>query len=249
MGKETLSFYDLKQSSSPSHTLADQVVRELGQKIINGFYKPGDLLEDEGQLIERFKVSRTVLRDAVKVLAGKGLLEVRRGIGTRVRPRIEWAMLDQDVLAWQHQFTPKPEFLKQLIDVRWVIEPKAAMWASQRDDPEAKERIEQAYSQMEEEVDAVGAFVITDAQFHRAVLHASGNEILMAFDGVVCSAILSSIRLTNRTSKENLASLPLHRNVMQAILAKDATKAENEMEKLLSDSKSRLDKSFREFCS
>ena len=83
-------FYDLKDKPALTRSLSTQIVQELGRRIAAGTYGQGDLLEDEGTLAARYGVSRTVIRDAVKILVGKGLLEVRRGIGTRVRPRSSW---------------------------------------------------------------------------------------------------------------------------------------------------------------
>ena len=76
-------YYDLKESSGLSPSLATQIARELGRRVVAGSYVVGGLLEDEAALAARFQVSRSVIRDAVKILVGKGLLEVRRGVGTR----------------------------------------------------------------------------------------------------------------------------------------------------------------------
>ena len=83
-------YYDLKETSGLSPSLATQIARELGRRVVAGGYGVGELLEDEAALATRFQVSRSVIRDAVKILVGKGLLEVRRGIGTRVRERHRW---------------------------------------------------------------------------------------------------------------------------------------------------------------
>ena len=99
-----LIYYDLKQISGLTGSLASQVSRELGRRIVAGIYIENDLIEDEITLSKRYQVSRSVVRDAVKILVGKGLLEVRRGIGTRVKPRIEWVLLDNDVLAWHRSY-------------------------------------------------------------------------------------------------------------------------------------------------
>lgn len=95
-----LSYYNLKQIAGLTPSLASQVAREIGRRVVSGLYKPGDLLEEEGALAERYQVSRSSVRDAIKILVGKGLLEVRRGIGTKVRSRNDWGLLDDDVLAW-----------------------------------------------------------------------------------------------------------------------------------------------------
>lgn len=95
-----LTYYDLRRSNAMSPSLPVQVAKELGRRIVAGTYTPGSLIDDENRLAERFQVSRVVVRDAVKILVGKGLLDVRRGIGTRVKTRDNWALLDDDVLAW-----------------------------------------------------------------------------------------------------------------------------------------------------
>ena len=233
-------YYDLKQSSGLTHSLAVQVARELGRRIVAGLYGSGDLIEDENALTERYQVSRSVVRDAVKILVGKGLLEVRRGIGTRVRLRADWGLLDDDVLAWHQSAPPRPDFLRQLMDIRLVIEPKAARWAAERGGAERLADIEQAQRRMEQEKGSIEAFVMADALFHRAILRAADNEILAAMEGVIFSALLNSIRLTNKDPRENEDSIPFHREVAEAIAERDPERAEACMEKLLADAHHRL---------
>ncbi len=233
-------FYDLKDKPALTRSLATQIVQELGRRIVSGVYGQGDLLEDEGTLAVRYQVSRTVIRDAVKILVGKGLLEVRRGIGTRVRSRSAWALLDDDVLAW-HQSAPADRaFLRQLMDLRLVIEPKAARWAAERADAEGHALIREAQDRMEQEKGSIEGFVVADALFHRAVLRAAGNEFLLAMESAVFSALLISIRITNPDPRENEESIPFHRAVADAILAGDAAGAEARMERLLGDARHRL---------
>lgn len=235
-----MMFYDLKESSGLTHSLATQIARELGRRIVAGAYGPGDLLEDESALEDRYQVSRSVVRDAVKILVGKGLLEVRRGIGTRVRQRSSWGLLDDDVLAWHQSAPPRPDFLRQLIDFRLVIEPKAARWAAERGSAEAIALIEAAQNRMEQEKGSIEAFVVADADFHRSILRAADNELLSAMEGVIFSALLDSIRLTNKDPRENEDSIPFHRAVCEAIVARDGARAERSMEKLLGDASHRL---------
>ena len=235
-----LLFYDLKEKPALTRSLATQIVQELGRRIVSGAYGQGDLLEDEGTLASRYQVSRTVIRDAVKILVGKGLLEVRRGIGTRVRPRSGWALLDDDVLAW-HQSAPASEaLLRQLMDLRLVIEPKAARWAAERGTAEGHALIGEAQVRMEQEKGSIKDFIVADALFHRAILRAADNEFLLAMESAVFSALLISIRLTNRDPRENEESIPFHRAVADAILARDAAEAEARMERLLADAVFRL---------
>lgn len=233
-------FYDLKQAAGLAPSLATQVAQEVGRRIVSRAYVPGELLEDESALAERYKVSRTVVRDAVKILVGKGLLEARRGIGTRVRSRTDWGLLDDDVLAWFQSAPPDRDFLNQLMDIRLVIEPKAAHWAAERASREEATHIEKAIAQMEAEKGSVENFVFADAAFHRSILVAAHNDFLLAMEGIIFSALISSIRLTNRDPRENEDSIPFHREVCDAIAIGDGGRAEQVMEMLLDDAARRL---------
>ncbi|MDV7141825.1 FadR/GntR family transcriptional regulator [Tropicimonas sp. TH_r6] len=235
-----LLYYDLKQTSGLTHSLSAQVSRELGRKIVSGHYRPGDLLEDEAALADRYRVSRSVIRDAVKVLVGKGLLEVRRGIGTRVRNRNNWGLLDDDVLAWHQAAPPNPDLLRQLMDIRRVIEPKAARWAAELGSEEAHAEIAASQDSMEQEKGSIEDYIIADARFHRALLRSAGNDFLRAMEGVIFTALLNSIRLTNKDPRDNAASIPFHRAITDAVLARDGDSAEASMEEHLEDAWQRL---------
>lgn len=228
-------FYDLRGGNGLAGSLATQVAREIGRRIVGGTYLPGQLIEEEPALVKRYSVSRSVVRDAVKMLVGKGLLEVRRGIGTRVRDRSNWGLLDDDVLAWQQSMPASEENMVQLVELRRVIEPVAARWAAERGDDADLKAIADALKQMEVAQGAIETFVIADASFHRAILHASKNDYLRAMEGIIFSALLNSIRLTNREVEENARSIPLHRAVSDAILNRDGDAASEAMSMLLSD--------------
>lgn len=236
-----LLYYDLKDAVGVAPSLATHVCRELGRRIVSGVVREGDLIDDENRLGERFGVSKSVVREAVKLLVGKGLLEVRRGSGTRVRRRASWNLLDDDVLAWHLSAEPRPDFLRQLMDIRRIIEPNAAAWAATYGADDAHAEIMKAQEKMEEEARSVEEFVVADALFHRAVLRAANNEILLSMEGVIFSALLSSIRLTNTDPRENEGSIPFHREVAEAIVARDSTLAETKMRALLTDTTARLE--------
>lgn len=239
-------YYDLKDASGVAPGLAMQVSRELGRRIVAGHYKENTLIEDEGKLSQRFGVSKSVIREGVKLLVSKGLLEVKRGSGTRVRRRANWALLDDDVLAWHLSVDPKPPFLRQLLDIRRMMEPKAAAWAAQHGTDEQHSEIEDAQVRMEKESNSIEDFVVADALFHRAILRAANNEILLSMEGVIFSALLSSIRLTNRDPRENANSIPFHREVLDAIKARDHLLAEKTMNAHLSDTRQRLESALKE---
>ena len=235
-----MMFYDLRESSGLTYSLSSQIARELGRRIVAGSYGPGDLIEDEGALAERYQVSRSVIRDASKILVGKGLLEVRRGIGSRVRERSHWGLLDDDVLAWHQSAPPSGEFLRQLMDLRLIIEPKAARWAAERGSEEDVTRIAMAQERMEQEKGSREDFIVADALFHRSILRATSNELLCTMEGMIFSALLSSIRLTNSDPRDNEKSIPFHRAVTDAITARNVEDSERLMEELLADANQRL---------
>lgn len=235
-----LVYYDLKNTSSMAPNLPVQVARELGRRIVSGSFEAGYMLDEEGTLADRFQVSRVVIRDAVKILVSKGLLEVRRGIGTKVKRRDQWILWDDDVLAWHIAASPNPEFLRQLMDVRIAFEPKAARWAAQRGSAEDILNIEKAIIKMELEKGSVEKFIVADALFHKAVLSAANNEFLNSMEGVIYSALLMSVNITNKDPRENDTTISFHREVYEAINQRDGKLAETLTENLLSDASRRL---------
>lgn len=239
-----LVYYDLKRAAKMTPSLSVQVARELGRRIVAGSFESGSLIDDENALAERFQVSRVVVRDAVKILVGKGLLDVRRGIGTKVRPRHEWILLDDDVLAWHITATPRLEFINQLMDVRLAFEPRAARLAAERATKEDITNIENACKRMEEEEGSLEKFIVADALFHQALLRASHNEFLNAMEGVIYSALLVSVRITNADPRKNSHSVSFHREVYEAVAQGDGNKAEQLTEKLLNDAIRRIKENF-----
>lgn len=242
-----LLYYDLKETTGLTPSLASQVSREIGRRIVNGSYAEGSLIDDETALSKRFNVSKSVVREAVKILVSKGLLDVRRGSGTRVKLRQSWTLLDDDVLAWHQASSPNESFLSQLTDIRQLMEPTAARWAALYGTDEALAEIEQAHLAMEEKYTSAEGFVIADARFHRAILRAANNEFLSSLEGVIFSALLSSIKLTNVGPRDNEASIPFHRDVLNAILRRDGDAAEQKMKAHLDDTSSRLSSVLKDF--
>ncbi|OED49829.1 GntR family transcriptional regulator [Rhodobacteraceae bacterium (ex Bugula neritina AB1)] len=233
-------YYELNGKPKIATSYSVQIAREIGLRIISGDFEAGALIDDEGALSSQFDVSRTVIRDAVKLLSAKGMLEVRRGIGTRVRFRSSWDLLDDDVLAWHQSVPPSAAFLRQLLELRLMIEPTAARLAAQRGDDEALAEISNALAQMEAEQGEVERFVVADAIFHRAILRASQNELLRPIEGVIYSSLLLSVRLTNKDPRENDMSMPFHRDICAAILNQNSELAECKMDAHLRDTQERL---------
>ena len=237
---DELLYYDLKDVSGLTPGLATQVCREVGRRIIAGHFPEGQFIDDENRLCDRFNVSKSVVREAIKILVSKGLLEVRRGNGTKVKPRSSWNLLDDDVLAWHLGTDPKPDFLKKLIDIRLMIEPNAAYWAASTASSFQIAEIRNSHNDMEKATN-IQEFVIADAKFHRAVLRAANNELLTSMDGVIFSALLTSIKITNNDPIDNRTrSLPLHFEILESIGNHHKEGAKAAMKKHLADTYNRL---------
>jgi DNA-binding FadR family transcriptional regulator len=230
----------LPRQAYPRRSLHGQVVREIGMQIVQGCFKPGEALPDEGTLLARFDVSRTVVRESLKVLAAKGLVESRPKIGTRVRPTFLWNRLDPDILGWQETDESQEAFLCSLTEVRRIVEPPAARLAAARATAGEIETVAQAYRGMADNIANIGAFMDADIRFHAAILEASHNEFLQPVTNAIRAAMLSSLRITNRDAALNSHSVSLHRVVLEAVKAKDPIRAERAMRRHLDDTWSRL---------
>jgi DNA-binding FadR family transcriptional regulator len=221
----------------PRRNLHGQIVHAIGRQILGGQIRPGEALKGRGAP----SASRTALREAIKVLVAKGLVEMRPKTGTRVRPREAWNLLDPDVLAWQQQGSPRGPFLRNLTEIRGIIEPAAAELAAARAGAVDVAAIEQAFRGMEAAVSATGAgpdgdfeaFVKADAEFHRAILHACRNDLLEQMSRTVYSALVVSFRATSRLPGSSRASLPRHRAILDAIRDKSPRRAARAMRRLV----------------
>ena len=223
----------LSQHGYPRGGLHGQIVHDIGRQILNGEIQPGQVVP----LHRGLPASRTVLREAIKVLAAKGLVESRPKTGTRVRPRLSWNLLDPDVLAWQWEGASPVLFLRKLTEVRRIIEPAAAELAGERATARDVAGIEEAYRHMEAalagpDVD-FDAFDLADMRFHQAIVQACHNDLLERMSGVVVGALLISFRATSRLPGSARASLPKHRAILDAIRQGNAAGAARSMRRLV----------------
>jgi DNA-binding FadR family transcriptional regulator len=217
--------------------LHGQVVNELGRRVASGAYAAGALLPNEEQLCQELQVSRTALREAVKVLAAKGLLEPRPRIGTRVRAREQWNLLDPDILAWRCATGADAEFLRHLTELREIIEPSAAALAAASRTPEQLADIGVALQSMRE-ARSITRWVEADLAFHTAVLQATNNPLLMPLAAIIGSALASLLSVTARSASDFRRGLPDHQKVFEAIESGDAQSALHRMAGLLADTRS-----------
>jgi len=201
-----------------------RIVRELGLRILSGELAPGERLPAEAELTRKYEVSRPVLREAVRVLAAKGLVQSRQRAGAIVRPRADWHLLDPDVLYWMIQTRPAPEFVQTLMGMRRVFEPGAAALAARSATDEQLAGIAQAYDGMAAAPDA-DAMLEPDLAFHRRIAEATGND-LMAYIGTMLSlALRESIKLSSRLPNTHALALPRHKAILTALQNRDAAAA------------------------
>jgi DNA-binding FadR family transcriptional regulator len=217
--------------------LHGQVVNELGRRVVSGAYPAGAVLPNEEQLCQELQVSRTALREAVKVLAAKGLLEARPRIGTRVRVRDQWNLLDPDILAWRCATGADAEFLRHLTELREIIEPAAASLAATSRTPEQLAAIAAALQDMRN-APAVNQWIEADLAFHTAILRATNNPLLMPLAAIIGSALESLLGVTARSAGDFKRALPDHQKVFEAIEGGDAQSALHRMAGMLSDTRS-----------
>ena len=226
--------------------LCGQVVHDLGCQILAGEVKPGDPLPQEPTLCEQMGVSRTVIREAIKSLAAKGLVESRPKRGTIVRLPRFWNYLDPEVLSWQSNADVSGQQLFYLTEFRQTIEPVAAAMAAERASEEQLRLISEACEEMERTADTVEDFLAADLRFHTEILHATGNPFFAPVANVISVSLESSLRVTNRQSAENLASVPVHKKVMKAISARKPKQAHAAMRALLFEAADRIESALEE---
>jgi GntR family galactonate operon transcriptional repressor len=220
-------------SSIQRQNLSWQVVREIGLGIMRNDIKPGDALLNEPELSSQFNVSRPVLREALKILSAKGLIESRPKTGTRVRPREEWNLLDPDVLTWLNEVGPDKNFLDAISEIRLMFEPQAAELAALRATQEEAALIEQCCQELQDAVDSPEHYIPADLQFHTAICSAAHNELLLQILGVLDTALRASRTITSRLPEANEKAMPLHWAVTRAICSRDGLAAREEMMKLV----------------
>lgn len=202
-------------------------------RIVQGEFFPGEALPNADDSSEMLGVSRTVLREAIKVLAGKGLVESRPKTGTRVRPRAEWNFLDPDVLAWRFAGPINPADVGELFELRRAIEPMSAALAAQRTTPQQVEELNQTLIEMEAVSDDGEQFAKPDLVFHQTILRMTGNELIGSLAALIETALVMSFRLSNDNPHGQTHSMPLHSEVARCIAAGDAIGAQNAMIVLL----------------
>ncbi|WUO10065.1 FadR family transcriptional regulator [Streptomyces sp. NBC_00289] len=217
--------------TQPGRGLHGQAVEEIGRRIIRGDYPPGSVLYPE-KLEAELGVSKTVVREALRVLASKGLIESRQKRGTTIRLRVHWNLLDSDLLRWQGSSAPTEGFLEDLAEVRAIVEPAGARLAATR-------RTESDLTAMRQALDAMAAagadteaMVDADLAFHRALLDAAHNELLSRMEVVIEAGLGIRDRIVHGAQHFS-DSVPVHQDLLRAVEAGDPDAAVAAVESLL----------------
>lgn len=230
-------------SGSAGVSLHAKLLDALGLSIVRGDLIPGDPLPNADDWSAAHGVSRTVLREVIKVLAGKGMVESRPKIGTKIRDRSEWNFLDPDVLAWRYGTTTKFEDARALFQLRRAIEPTAGELAARQATKEQVATLQQRYDKMELHVDDNERFAEADLDFHQAILRMTGNELFGSLAALIESAMLISFRLSDDNPYGQRPSLPLHKRVCDCIATGDSAGARAGLIELLDRAEADVERS------
>ena len=221
------------RADAEGRNLTFGMLEALGRAIVTGAYEDRRF-PTEAELAVQHMVSRSVTREAVKMLTAKGLLTARPRKGTTVQPSSSWNLFDTDVLRWLLERKFSLELLRQFSELRIAIEPEAAALAAGEANEAAVAEIRSGFERMEEAETAGEDTLEADIAFHIAVLNASANPFYMQFRDVVATALRTSIRFTNRF-KGRTASLPAHHKVLAAIEAGDPAAARGAMAAIIAE--------------
>jgi DNA-binding FadR family transcriptional regulator len=198
----------------------------LGEAIATGRYPVGSSLPPEPVLCDELGVSRTVIREAVKSLIAKGLLVTGPKLGTRVLAEEQWNWFDPDVVAWQSRAGLSREFLRDLQELRRLVEPAGVRLAAERATADDIAELESAYAGMKHAIEHGGDYVSSDLRFHQGLLRASHNRMVAQMSKALGALLRTSFEISTARPDCAALSLPLHRAVLDAVIAGSPQQAE-----------------------
>ena len=212
--------------------LHDHAVSDLGIAIVSGRLPEGVPLP-EAEIGRMLGVSRSVVREATKVLAAKGLLRSRPRVGTVPSPRDSWDVLDPEVLGWMLEHGPIADLIRDVSEVRLIIEPAAARLAALRRSDEEAERLRALADDLVRWGEDTERYVVADLDFHAAILSATKNVTLVRLTGAIGAALRASRRLTVHAPGGPQSAMAEHEAVAAAIIDGDPDRADARMRDLI----------------
>ena len=225
--------YQSREPEDKSLRLHGSIARDLGIAIMTGVYKPGEILSSEVAFSETHHVSRTAYREAVRILAAKGLVESRPKAGTRITDPARWNILDPDVLAWTFRGEPSTAFIRDLFELRLIIEPAAAELAARRRTGDVLAQMGHALEEMARHGLATQEGQRADQNFHTVLLRATRNASLMSLASSIEAAVQWTTIYKQRKRKLPRDPLPDHRTLYNAIADGDGPGARQAMTTLI----------------
>jgi DNA-binding FadR family transcriptional regulator len=211
------------------------VVDDLGLGIISGRLEQGTLLAGDQELLTQYGVSRTVLREALKTLAAKGMVQARARVGTRVRPRASWNLFDADVLKWHAEVGLEPDFFVHLAEIRMVLEPEAAAFAALRSTPDDLREMSDWLERMGQKGIGREAFAQADLEFHLAVARAAHNPFFVSISTLIEVVLVAMLTISSPADVPDrlAASVAQHRRISKAIAERNPDEARRAMREVI----------------
>ncbi|MCQ4082984.1 FadR family transcriptional regulator [Streptomyces sp. RB6PN25] len=223
-----------RSSGSRGRGLHGQLVQQLGQMIVSGDLGADRPLVPE-EIGQRFEVSRTVVRESLRVLEAKGLVSARPNVGTRVRPVSDWNLLDPDIIEWRAFGPQREDQRRELCELRWTIEPLAARLAAGHGRDDVQQRLADMAEIMSHAVAQADTLTFSraDAEFHALLLQVTGNRMLEHLSGIVSAALQVSGGPATGCERPSEAAVGLHMRIVDALASGDGAAAETSMRQLL----------------
>ncbi|WGO97752.1 FadR/GntR family transcriptional regulator [Saccharophagus degradans] len=215
--------------------LSHRMTHELGKSIVCGEFGPNDSLPTEAELCERFGVSRTAVREAVKMLSAKGLISSKPRQGIRVMPQEDWNIFDSDLLRWSLEGNPSMRVLREFLQMRIAIEPEAAALGAQFARPERIKAVGDALERMRNAEADTDEALQADIDFHISILYTSENRFYIRMRDFIRTALSVSIRHTNVIKGNPDAVIADHAKVYNAIESRDPAAAKSAMLALIEE--------------
>jgi DNA-binding FadR family transcriptional regulator len=232
-GNEAAKVKRVEVNAFGQERLHGAIARRLGTAIMCGEYKPGDTLDNEIAFSEALNVSRSAFREAIRILAAKGLVESRPKAGTQVSPRSRWNLLDPAVLAWAFANEPSQEFIRDIFELRAIVEPAAAALAAERRTGEDIAAMREALVEMQRHGLGIEEGRTADRAFHHAVLAATRNAPLITLSSSIGASVRWTTIFKQRDRELPRDPMPEHWRVFDSIAAGNPDDARAAMRELI----------------